>query len=68
MRQFATIVIVGLVLALIVNVGFFDRRITLLTLSNIQQTGDGLQYVIQRAADSVTYRVFLLWRRYTDAT
>jgi len=67
MRQFATIVIFGLILAVIADVGFSDRRITLQTLSNIQQTSDGLQHVIQRAADSVSYRVILLWRRYTDA-
>jgi len=68
MRQFATIVIIGLILALIADVGFSDRRITLLTLSNIRQTGDEVQHVIQRAADSVSYRVLLLWRRYTDTT
>ena len=46
MREFAAVVIFGLILAVIVDAGFFDRRITLLTLSDIQQTGDGLQHVI----------------------
>jgi hypothetical protein len=67
MRQFAAVVIFGLILAVIVDAGFFDRRITLLTLSDVQQTSDGLQHVFQRAADGVSYRVLLLWRRYVDA-
>jgi len=67
MRQFATIVICGLILAIIADAGFSERQFTLQTLSNIQQAGDGLQQVIQRAADSVSYRILLLWRRFTDA-
>jgi hypothetical protein len=48
MRQFTTVVIFGLILAVIADAGFYDRKITLLTLTNIQQTSNGLQHVIQR--------------------